>query len=252
MLLIIMIGFFYTPHNPNTMNGSLRLAPPSLSHFFGTDHFGRDVFSRVLVGAGNTLLVAAGAIVLGGVIGGMIGAIAGYTKGWFDEVVMRVVDVIATFPSVLLVLVVISVLGSGRYNILIGLGFVFIPSFARVVRSEFIRLREMDYVKSAVLIGVKPWRILVLHIMPNMLPTLLSSVAIAFNNAALAEAGMSYLGIGISPPEASLGHMMSEAQGYIASGPWCAIFPGVFLIVLVVGISLLGDGAAERFGGGTG
>ena len=154
------------------------------------------------------------------------------------------------FPSVLLALVIISIAGTGKYKVMIALGIAFIPSFARVVRGEYMRLREADYVISAKLIGVKTPRILFVHILPNILPALLSAIAIGFNNAVLAEAGLSYLGIGVQPPDASLGRMLSESQTYLASGPWCAIFPGLFLVLLVLGVGLLGEGILDQFGGG--
>lgn len=250
MVALILLGFLWTPYGPDTMQGSMKLNAPSLSHLFGTDQFGRDVFSRVLVGAGSTLVIALGTIVIGGAAGVMLGSVCGYFGGWLDEGVMRACDALAAFPSVLLALVIISIAGSGKYKVMIALGIAFVPSFARIVRGEFMRLRESDYVISARLMGVPVPRILFAHILPNILPSLLSSLAIGFNNAALAEAGLSYLGIGVQPPDASLGRMLSESQTYLASGVWCAIFPGVFLVLLVLGVGLLGEGILDRFGGG--
>lgn len=250
MAALIVLGFFWTPYDPEAMQGSLKLAGPSMLHLFGTDQFGRDVLSRVLSGAGSTLLIGVGTVLIGGVSGVLIGAAAGYFGGWFDEIVMRINDALAAFPSVLLALVIISIAGSGTYRVMIALGIAFIPSFARVVRGEFLRLREADYVTSARLIGVPAYRILFAHILPNILPTLLSSLAIGFNNAVLAEAGLSYLGIGVQPPDASLGRMLSESQTYLAGGPWCAVFPGLFLVLLVLGVGMLGEGILDRFGGG--
>ena len=133
---------------------------------------------------------------------------------------------------------------------MIALGIGFIPSFARIVRGEFMKCKEEDYVKSAILTGVPSYRILFVHILPNILPVLLSSLTIGFNNAVLAEAGMSYLGIGVQPPDASLGRMLSEAQTFLATGVWCAIFTGLFLVLMVLGVGLLGEGILDRFGGG--
>lgn len=250
MAILILIGFFWTPYDPETMQGSLKLGVPSLKHWFGCDQFGRDVLSRVLSGAGSTLLIGVGTILIGGTCGILIGAVTGYFGGWLDEGLMRINDALAAFPSVLLALVIIAIAGSGTYRVMLALGIAFIPSFARVVRGEFLRCREMDYVISAKLIGVSAPRILFVHILPNILPTLLSSLAIGFNNAVLAEAGLSYLGIGVQPPDASLGRMLSESQTYLASGPWCAIFPGLFLVLLVLGVGMLGEGILDRFGGG--
>ena len=250
MFVLILIGMLWTPYDPDSMQGSLKLQGPSMLHWFGTDQFGRDVLSRVLSGAGSTLLIALGTIIIGGGAGIIIGAATGYFGDWFDEALMRINDAVAAFPSVLLALVIISIAGTGKYKVMIALGIAFIPSFARVVRGEYMRLREADYVISAKLIGVKTPRILFVHILPNILPALLSAIAIGFNNAVLAEAGLSYLGIGVQPPDASLGRMLSESQTYLASGPWCAIFPGLFLVLLVLGVGLLGEGILDQFGGG--
>lgn len=247
---LIVLGFFWVPYDTEAMQGSLKLNAPSLVHIFGTDQFGRDVFSRVLAGAGSTLTIAVGTILIGGGIGILVGAVTGYFGGWLDEGLMRVNDALAAFPSVLLALVIISIWGTGKYKVMLALGIAFIPSFARIVRGEFMRCREEDYVTSARLTGVSTPRILFVHILPNILPALLSSLTIGFNNAVIQEAGMSYLGIGVQPPDASLGRMLSESQTYLASGPWCAVFPGLFLVLLILGVGMLGEGILDRFGGG--
>lgn len=250
MVGLTVLGFFWVPYDPEAMQGSVKLNAPSLVHIFGTDQFGRDVFSRVLTGAGSTLMIAAGTVLIGGGVGILIGAVTGYFGGWLDEGLMRVNDALAAFPSVLLALVIISIWGTGTYKVMLALGIAFIPSFARIVRGEFMRLREEDYVMSARLIGVSTPRILFVHILPNILPALLSALTIGFNNAVIQEASMSYLGIGVQPPFASLGRMLSESQTYLAGGPWCAIFPGLFLVLLILGAGLLGEGILDRFGGG--
>lgn len=250
MIVFIVVGLFWTPYDPDAMQGSVKMNAPSLTHVFGTDQFGRDIFSRVLVGAGNTLIIAVGTLLIGGTLGMILGAVTGYFGGWLDEILMRVNDALAAFPSILIALVLISVWGSGRYKVMLALGIGFIPSFARTVRGEFLRCKEEDYVKSAILMGVGTPRILFVHILPNIAPVLLSAVTTGFNNAVLAEASMSYLGIGVQPPDASLGRMLSEAQTYLSTGPWCAIFPGLFIVLLVLGVGLLGEGILDRFGGG--
>lgn len=250
MVSLIILGFFWTPYDPEKMQGSLKLAAPGLKHWFGTDQFGRDVLSRVLSGAGSTLIIALGTVLIGSSAGIILGAVTGYLGGWLDEALMRVNDAVAAFPSVLLALVIISIWDTGTYKVMLALGIAFIPSFARIVRGEFLRLKEADYVTGARLIGVPTYRILFVHILPNTLPALLSAMAIGFNNAVLAEAGLSYLGIGVQPPDASLGRMLSEAQTYLAGGPWCAVFPGSFLVLLVLGVGMLGEGILDRFGGG--
>lgn len=242
MLFMILVGCFYTPYNPNTMDPSARLAGVSLKHLMGCDNFGRDIFSRVLSGSRTTLIVAAGTVLIGVVFGILIGALTGYYGGILDEVLMRINDAVFAFPSILLALLFISLLGSGKYHVIIALGIAFIPSFARIVRSEFIRNKNMDYVKSAKLQGAGDFRIMFVHILPNTMTVLLSAFMIGFNNAVLAEAGMSFLGIGVQPPDASLGRMLSEAQSFLFSAPMYALFPGVTIILMVLGFGLLSDG----------
>ena len=183
-------------------------------------------------------------------LGVLLGAFTGYFGGLLDEVLMRINDVVFAFPSILLALVFISLLGPGKGNVIISLGIAFIPSFARIVRSEFIRCKNMDYVKLARLAGAGRLRIMFVHILPNTLKVLVPAVMIGFNNAVLAEAGMSYLGIGVQPPEASLGRMLSEAQTYIFSAPGFALFPGMFIVLMVLGFSLLAEGLKGKGGYG--
>lgn len=246
ILLMILIGVFYTPYDPNAMDANAKFAGISGKHIMGCDNFGRDVFSRVLEGSRTTLIVAAGTVFIGTFFGVIIGALTGYYGGIVDEVLMRINDAIFAFPSILLALVFISIFGSGKYHVIIALGIAFIPSFARIVRSEFIKCKNMDYVKSARLQGAGDFRIMFVHILPNTLTVLLSAIMIGFNNAVLAEAGMSFLGIGVQPPDASLGRMLSEAQSYLFRAPSYALFPGVIIILMVLGFSLLGDGLKDE------
>ncbi len=242
LCLLILLGFVYTPYDPEAMDETQKLAGISFSHILGCDNFGRDIFSRIIKGSGTTLMIAAGTVLIGSVIGTIIGAATGYYGGWLDEILMRIIDAVFAFPSILLALVFISLLGPGMVNVIISLGIAFIPSFARIVRSEFLHCKNMDYVKQARLMGAGNLRIMFLHILPNTLPVLFSSIMIGFNNAVLAEAGMSYLGIGVQPPDASLGRMLSEAQAYLFTRPSYAFFIGVFIILMVLGFSLLGEG----------
>ena len=220
-----------------------KFAPPSLQHLLGTDNFGRDILSRVMKGAGTTFTIGAATVAIGAVCGTAVGALTGYFGGVADEVLMRLNDALTAFPSILLALVVISLLGPGsKYNVIIALGLVFIPSFARVTRTAFAALRDVNYVKSARLMGASPGRILVVHILPNTLSVLLPAITIGFNNAVLAEASMSFLGIGVTPPDASLGYMLSEAQSMIGAAPWYAIGTGLAIVVMVFSVGLIGEG----------
>ena len=246
MLFLVVLSFFYTPYEITSMDSASKLAAPTFKHLMGCDNFGRDIFSRVLKGMGNTFAIAFMTVVIGVCGGVAAGAFTGYFGGWLDEILMRINDVVFAFPSILLALVFVSLFGTGKYNVVAALGVAFIPSFARIVRGEFIKYREMDYVKSAKLAGVGSMRIIFVHILPNAFNVLMSSIMIGFNNAVLAEAGMSYLGIGVQPPDASLGSMLSESQTYLFSAPWYAAFPGLMIILLVLGFSLLADGGKGR------
>ncbi|MCM1188832.1 MAG: ABC transporter permease [bacterium] len=237
-----VLGFFWTPYSTTAMSAAERFDPPSLRHLFGTDNFGRDIFSRVMKGLGTSIAIGSLVVLISASAGILLGALTGYFGGILDEAVMRFTDAVNGFPSILLALVLISILGNGRQNVILALGIVFVPSYIRIVRSEFIRLRDADYIRRARLMGVKKSRILFVHILPNIFSVFWVSVMIGFNNAILAESGMSYLGIGVQPPDASLGKMLSDAQGYLQSAPWYALAPGLTIVWVVLGFSLFGEG----------
>ncbi len=251
MAALILLGCIWTPYDPTAMSVGPKFDAPSLAHLMGTDSFGRDIFSRVLKGAGTTFAIAVSTVAIGAVCGTVIGALTGYFGGVVDEALMRLNDALTAFPSILLALVVISVLGPGnKYNVVWALALVFIPSYARLARTAFASLREANYVQSARLMGAGWGRILWVHILPNTVPVLLPALTIGFNNAVLAEASMSFLGIGATPPDASLGYMLSEAQSMFAAAPWYALCTGGTIILLVFGAGLLGEGLRDRTGGG--
>lgn len=249
MILLILVGFFWTPYEPTAIIAKKFLSP-SLKHLMGTDNLGRDIFSRVLKGAGTTLTIGVSTVTIGLVLGTLAGALTGYFGGVVDEVLMRIGDALTAFPSVLLALVILSLAGPGnKYNVVLALGLVFIPGYARIARSAFASLRDVNYAKSARLMGASPWRVLFVHLLPNTLQVLLPVLTIGFNNAVLAEASMSYLGIGVTPPDASLGYMLSEAQGMFTAAPWYALFTGGIIILLVFGVGLIGEGLRRQDGG---
>lgn len=248
ILLLILTGCFWTPYDPEAIGTSLKLASPSFFHPMGCDQFGRDVLSRIMAGGQITILTAFGTVILGAGIGIAAGAVSGYFGGILDTIFMRTADALLAFPSVLLALVIIAVLGTGELQLVLSLGIAFAPSFARVVRGEFLRSRSLCYVQSAKLQGASHVRILFVHILPNIRSVLVSALLIGFNNAVLAEAALSYLGIGVQPPKPSLGGMLAESQSYLFSEPSLCIFPGVVLILLVLGFGLMGDGLGGRKG----
>lgn len=242
MIFLIIVGYFWTPYDPNAISGATRYAAPGFQHILGCDNLGRDLFSRILEGAGTTLIISVSTILIGTAVGTVLGALTGYYGGLPDEILMKVCDAITAFPSILLALVLVSIMGSGKYNIIVILGILFIPSYSRVIRGEYARHRELNYVKNAKIMGASDFRIMFVHILPNIIPVLLPTVTIGFNNAVLAEASMSFLGIGVQPPDPSLGRMLSESQSYLFAAPWYAIGTGCTIVLLILGFSLLGEG----------
>ena len=239
VLLMAVVGLFYTPYPVNEMNGLIKNEPPSFAHLFGTDQFGRDIFSRVMEGASTSFFIALCVVAVGAGIGTLAGALTAYCGGWLDAVLMRINDVLAAFPSVLLAICFVAVIGPGTYNLIVALGIVFIPSFTRVVRSEVLVQKELDYVRNAKLMGAKDMRILVFHILPNIKPVLKPSLLVGFQNAVLSEAGMSYLGLGVTQPDPSLGRLLAEAQGFLWNAPWYALAPGLTILALTLGLGLV-------------
>lgn len=242
MAVMALVGYVWTPCDPTAIAGSEKFLAPSLRHLFGTDNFGRDIFSRVMVGVGTTFFISLCTVCIGGGVGTLIGAFTGYFGGVVDEVLMRINDALTAFPNILLALVFIAMLGFGKYNVILALGVAFIPSFARVVRAEFARHRAMSYVKSARLMGASHLRIMFRHILPNTRGVALPALVIGFNNAVLAEASMSYLGIGVAPPDVSLGYMLSESQNYMMTAPWYVLCTGLVIVLLILGVSMMGEG----------
>ena len=242
ILFLTFAGVFLTPYEPSAMSVD-KFSPPSLAHWMGTDQFGRDIFARVAHGSGATLMIALSVVATGASGGILIGALTGYFGGTADELLMRLCDTLTAFPSILLALVMVSLTGAGNPgSVILSLGPVFIPSYARVSRTAFASVREQNFIKSARLMGVGHGRILLAHILPNTAPSLLPALTIGFNNAVLAEASLSYLGIGVRPPDASLGYMLSEAQGMFGLAPWYPLCTGLVMVLLIFGVGLIGEG----------
>ena len=248
MVTVILIGQFWTPYDPSAQDAAAKALGPSLSHLMGTDYLGRDIFSRVIEGAGTTLFIAFFVILFGSAAGILVGALTGYLGGIVDTVLMKICDAITAFPSILLAMIILKVLDRpGKWTVIWVLAILFIPSFARVSRTEYVRIKKQNYISLARLQGASPFRIMALHILPNAFPVLLPAITIGFNNAVLAEASMSFLGVGVSATEASLGRMLSDAQNYLVTGlPWYALCVGGTIVLLILGFSLLAEGLQQR------
>lgn len=241
LLISLLLSFTGLPYKPDAMDVASKYAAPSAAHWFGCDNFGRDILSRVIAGTRTTVLISLSAIIFAFILGGIIGSVSGFKRGIFDVILMQISDSVMAFPGILLALVFVAVSGVGTKTIIWALGIVFAPSYARVFRSGIRQMKEREYILQAQLLGVKPVRLLLVHILPGLMPQLIPAVVIGVANMALAEAGMSYLGLGIQPPDASWGKMLAEAQSYLFRAPWMVIFPSLFLIMFVLGLYFLSE-----------
>jgi peptide/nickel transport system permease protein len=230
-----------------------RLQPPRWSHdgtaahLLGTDTLGRDVFARIVTAVRVSLMIAGGAVLLAGIFGVLLGMLAGYFGGWLDDLIMRVTDAVLAIPIVLFALSVIAVLGPSVQKLILVIAFSQWMIYARTARAETLVLREQPFVVAAHAIGARPFEILRRHILPHLLPSALALGTLNVSAAVLIEAGLSYLGLGVQPPDPSLGSMLSEGQQYIERASWLAIYPGLALFLLVLGVNLLGDGLRSYF-----
>ncbi|MFU8887324.1 MAG: ABC transporter permease [Trueperaceae bacterium] len=245
LALVALFGAALTPYEPNAMDFTVRFAPPSWAHPFGTDDFGRDIFSRVLHGATVSFQVAFIAVGISGLAGVALGLTAGYRGGWLDEVIMRVMDVLFAFPAVLLAITVMAILGRGVENAMIAIAIVYAPIFARVTRGAVISVRDREFVMAARALGQSQVRIMLRHVLPNALGPIIVQTSLSLAFAILAEAALSFFGLGTQPPDPSWGRMLSEGRGFLQQAPWMGIFPGLAIMVSVLGFNTLGDGLRD-------
>jgi len=245
VIAMAVISFVWTPYEPNVMNARHRLEAPSISHPLGTDQYGRDTLSRVMVGAVNSIVVGLVTVAIGLSLGVTLGLVSAYYGRWVDESIMRFSDLLFGFPAVLTAILITSILGPSAINAMLAIGIFYIPVFARLTRAVSMTLWEREFVAAARASGVSEWAITIRHILPNILSPLIIQGTIQFAVAILAEAGLSYLGLGAQPPHASWGRMLNEAQTFMDISPWMAIFPGVAIALAVLGFNLLGDGLRD-------
>ena len=245
MVLIMVVGFFYMPYDPDVMDTEHELQFFSAAHPLGTDQFGRDILSRIMEGTRVSFLVGALTVVFGLLVGGAVGAVAGYYGGKIDEVIMKLIDTQMAFPGVLLALMLIAVFGNSLQNLIFALGIMSIPRFARITRSGVIKYRDAEFIKAARSRGAGDGRIIFLHILPNIVPELIVTSSLGFAGAVMSEAGLSYLGLGIQPPTPSFGKMLSEAQAEILQAGWYVLVPAAAITLLVMGFNLIGDALQE-------
>lgn len=242
ILLIVIWGYIALPYDINEVNIKEKLASFSSDHLLGTDHLGRDILSRIMVGTRLSLTIGFYVVLFGFVIGTPLGAIAGYFGGIVDEIIKKLIDTLMAFPGVLIALMLIAVFGSTSTNIIIALTIMSIPRFSRIARGGYYTYREAPFILATKARGASTLRIMILHIFNHIYGDLLVTSSLTFASAVLSEAGLSYLGLGIQPPNPSLGKMVSDSQAYILQKPSYVIVPAVFIIILVMGFNLIGDG----------
>jgi peptide/nickel transport system permease protein len=235
-----LVGPILAPYGVNELAGP-RLEGPSLAHPFGTDNLGRDIFSRVLVGARTSLMVGVVAVGISLTAGTLFGLVAGFYGGHLDDVVMRSMDVLFAFPAILMAIAVLAILGPGLTNAMIAIGIVYTPIFARIARGSVLSVREEVYVRAARSLGAGDLRLITLHVMPNILAPIIVQTTISMAFAILSEAALSFLGLGVQPPQPSWGRMLFDGRGFLATAWWFSVFPGLAIFFAVLAFNVIGD-----------
>lgn len=235
------------PYSPTAQNYDAVLEGPSMEHPFGTDDLGRDIFSRVLFGYQTVMTITFSGVLAAFTIGTITGLTAGYRSGWIDQLLMRSVDVLMAFPSLILALALIAALGPSKWGVALVLGIAYTPIFARVARSEAVSLREEQFVKSLEVRGASQSRIMFRHILPNAVGPLIVAITLQFAFGILTTATLSFLGVGVQPPDPSLGRMLTDGKDFLDTAWWYSIFPGIAIMIPVIGFNTIGDGLRDTF-----
>jgi peptide/nickel transport system permease protein len=245
-LVAAIIGPSVAPFDPGHQDLALRLARPSLVHPFGLDELGRDILARVLAGARISFLVGFTVVIVSSVVGTMLGAVAGYFGGRIDDVISRVIDTLLAFPGLLLAIALVAVLGPSLMNVLFALTVIGWVGYARLVRGQVLRARELEYVQAARALGAGTPRILVRHVIPTAIPAVVVQATLGMAGAIIGEASLSFLGLGVQPPTPSWGTMLNGGRAHILDAPHLTIFPGIAIALLVLGLNFVGDGLRDR------
>jgi ABC-type dipeptide/oligopeptide/nickel transport system permease subunit len=245
LVFIGAFGRFLAPYSPITQDLANVLASPSAKHWLGTDELGRDILSRLLFGATISLQVGIMAVLMACIPGVIVGMVVAYRGGWLDNVVMRVFDGLMAFPALILALTIVSVLGPNIFNVILAIAVTSFPHYARIVRGQVLAVREFDYVLSVRSVGARDRRIIFGHILPNVISPVLVQASLGVGFAIVAEAGLSFLGLGIQPPTPTWGSMIQVGFQYLEIAPWLVMAPGTMIFMSVLGFNLLGDGLRE-------
>jgi len=245
LLLLAILAPAIAPYDPLEMHAPDRFQPPSRTYLMGTDEFGRDIFSRILIGSRISFSVGLVSIAIATILGVLVGLAAGYFGGWFDTVTMRFFDALLAFPAILLAIVILAILGPGSFTVILAVAIVNVPAFARLTRANVLAEKEREYIEATRAVGASASRIIFRHILPNVSSTLLVQITVSVASAVLLEAALSFLGLGTPPPAPSWGSMLSVGRGYLPLAPWYGIYPGLAITLLVMGLYLLGDGLRD-------
>jgi peptide/nickel transport system permease protein len=245
LVIAAIFAGYITPYSPDQMGAGRRLTPPNWNYWFGTDEFGRDIFSRVIFGARLTIQVGTIAVGISLTVGLLIGLVGGYAGGWLERILMRGVDVLFSFTETLIALAAVAVLGPSLTNAMIAVGIAAVPFYARVTYSVSLVEKNKPYFEAAIAAGAGHLRLLFVHLLPNIIPPLIVVATLGVSTAVLAAAGLSFLGLGAQPPSPEWGAMLSAGRNYINRAPWIMIYPGVAIMITVLGFNLLGDGIRE-------
>lgn len=245
LVIISIFGPSLAPYDPNTMHFMDPFSEPTNEFLLGTDDFGRDILSRIMYGARVSLMVGAIAVGIAATVGTTLGMIAGYSRRLIDEAIMRVMDILMAFPTILLAIAIMAILGKGVTNAMVAIGVVYIPIFARIARGEVLSVKNEEYVQAARALGARDSEILARHILPNILPPVIVEISLSLSFAILAEAALSFFGLGTQPPDPSWGRMLSESRDFFNRSIWMGIFPGAAIMLTVMGFNFLGDGLRD-------
>ncbi|MCE7793292.1 ABC transporter permease [Salipaludibacillus sp. CUR1] len=244
-IMIAIFAPFLTSYSYQTLNAADRLQGPSAQYWFGTDDLGRDIFTRIVYGARISLMVGFFAVTGALIFGSFLGILAGYFGRWVDMLISRIFDIMLAFPSILLAIAIVAILGPSLQNALIAIAIINVPIFGRLVRSKVISIRQEEYIMAAKAQGMKNGRILFHHVLPNSLAPIIVQATLGFGTAILEAAALGFLGLGAQPPTPEWGRMLSDSRQYIQSAPWTVLFPGLSIMLVVLGFNMIGDGLRD-------
>jgi peptide/nickel transport system permease protein len=245
MTVAAVLAPLLAPYNPVEQHILDRLQPPSAEYLLGTDHYGRDILSRVIWGSRISLVIGVSSIVLGMIVGGAFGLVAGYKGGLTDNIIMRVMDVFMSFPTLIMGLLIVAMLGASLFNLIVAIALTVVPRFARIARAPTVTVKQRDFVEAARAMGFSDIRIMLVHILPNILGEILVMASLWIATAVRIEASLSFIGLGVKPPTSTWGGMIREGFGFILDAPWMSIYPGAVILITVFAFNMLGDGLRD-------